>query len=724
MLFAIALVGLPAPAAADFWCVDQSETLDVPADFAACGSPVTCVGGTSYPTIRLALDAIADGVLVWPVCVATPGVHVESLSIDLTGDEEPTPIFWPSNELPNFCPDGAVPGPAFSVVGDGSEQQLSITRLHLEGCPVDRPLALLDSIGLNLLETRVLGGSGPLIDATAAGSDQLVDIVNSRIEGIDGQVYVGTAHLSFVLSELSGSVSAGQPLLHVLGQPTYSGSAGAADIYAVLFGNTTSGAPLLRVEASLQVEYSVLSGNVVIGGSPLFHLVLPDVEAPTLVSLEGVVFSRNRLLATGSLPAPTIFSRPVVVPQEGDFCRYHGTDQLGTVSRPLPAVTGVTGDASLLWIEGAGTSSGGVVSLMKSFVVDNEIGAGGAVVELTGTYPGLQLNLIHNTVSTTGLLVEAGGIGPDARLALARNLYVEPPAVALNASFATAEVILEAAEDGAEWLAEFAGLSGIQGPIPPPLDYGDLFRPEDVVAAWTDLQRAEASCPQFADPNPLVPGSAVLCALDSARAYLPTDSALAAGTVPWVWENSILEILGFGDPSNMPGATGWVCPAGVSPTDDVGTSGDNIGDLDGYSSLVDCDNESAGTQPSLPSQNGYDTEVCVDEPDDCYVCPVLGPGDDDDSTQDDDDDSSQDDDDAADDDDSSDDDDLSDDDDSSDDDDNNNINRGRIHEGCDRGGCGFSWSWAAVVCLPLLGLRRRRAGVTGVDTNDARPRRR
>ena len=735
------LAGLLVPstaAAVDFWCVDQTGTVS---DFSSCDASGACVGSTAHASIAEALLSFADDPLAGDhICVATPGVHVETVTVDDSiGQLGALPhIRFLDPIAPNFCP--ATPDvPAFTVLGDPGAlppDELGLQNLHWAGCATTAQLAEVSRATFGLGVSRVVGAAGPLITLDDASGEEWVAFGQTRIEGVDGVVYRGGATLLVDAgSEISGCVAPpGEPLLEVVGVPTLVIQGGPLMVGgSFITGNVTDGAPLLQ-GPKLWAIRSVISDNVVLNDAPLIALEHPGL-ATSFTTVELTVFSNNRLLGAGTAPTPTIIPRPMLPPAADDYCLPAGSDQVPLHGRAPPAVSAAPSDAALIQIHGDGLPAGGFVNILENFIVENELGPDGALIRATGELPDLQVDLVHNTVSDQGTLLDGTTSGPDARFVSARNLYLGTPEVDLSAGFSQAEVTLDLVQgDPLAWQGEFAGLAGIVGPAPPDIDWIDAFIDPATVDAWTDLDRNVAACPEHAiDSSMLVAGLGAHCGLAAARSYFPTVDTLADAAVPWPWTGPALAIEAMGEAANMPGATGWLCET-QHPWDSTGPGGPGVGDGDGYTTLVDCDNGDVSVTPVLPSSDGYDGGPCSD--DTCYLCPADIPaqddddsagddddsagddddsgGDDDDSAGDDDDDTAGDDDDGADDDDTAGDDDdgandddtAGDDDDTSDDDDG----WGDLPQDCESRGCGFSYRLTTLPLLLVLpwGLSRRR----------------
>lgn len=655
----------PGMARAASWCVDATG---IQTDFSMCGGG--CANTSPLFTIAEALDAATVEGAQDGICVATPGVHTETVVVDNSAGALGAGLLIAFGGLTNnFCPDVAG-SPAFTFIGrdePGPPDQFDLQRIDWRDCPgAAGPLASVHHASLVLHDSRIIEVGGPVIEAQDVAGTEIVQLNNSRIEAADGVVYRGGASFVLYHSEVSGSVGApGEPLIEILGHPLVEAHSRAVDLFAsALFGNTSQQAPLIR-SPQVRISSCVVSGNVVLGGEALIELAFEDADQPIATEVELSVLSRNRLLESAPAPAPTVVERPITQPGADDYCLPAGSDQHPFLVRPLPDVSASPADAALFVLDGTGAPADAFFHLMKCFVVDNELGSAGALVRATGNQPRLQVNLIHDTVTSPGLIIDGQQTGTGGRFTSARNLYLGQPTASLGAGFTAAEITMDLVEqDPASWFGAAEGLLGVAGPIPPAIDWSQPFRSD--VGDLSELQRNELVCADGVDePSMLGP----TCGLDSAVGYFPTATTVATAAVPWPWRGEVLEILQDGDPQGMPGATGWACRAIGLPFDGVGIGGGlDEGDGDGFSSLVDCDNNDGDVTPQVPAEDGFDGVECVGN--ECYECPEF-------------------------------------DDDSRDDDDGPAAST--IGEGCDAKGCGYSYRHAGLLLVvPWTLVRRRR----------------
>jgi hypothetical protein len=253
-----------------------------------------------------------------------------------------------------------------------------------------------------------------------------------------------------------------------------------------------------------------------------------------------------------------------------------------------------------------------------------------------------------------------------------------------------------------EWDAALGGLSG------PNLDASDwpvgaAFRSGEPEDALSDCDALSAVCADAPSGCQYSRNDAI-CARASAAPYLPTPAFITAFAVAFPWDTDFLPAVDGASAMNAPGATGWDCANPRTPWDRWSQNNSPLGDGDGYTELIDCDNHDSAVVPSLPDYDGFSSPYCQADSGTCYVCPEGSeppPADDDG-----DDDRPVDgvDDDSAD----------------------ESGPPFLIREGCRDNGCGFAWTCdegaANSFLAVLLGipLRRRRTKGTATRTTAAR----
>jgi len=605
---------------------------------------------------------------------------------------------------PTYCPPPSGPNPAgITVIGpaSGPPLELTVVNLGVDGstCPGDRDVVHAVDANLTLQHALVEYSSGTLLTGS---SDGIWRLDFSRVQGGTAPIVDASGPTVFMEGvELSSHDVTGRPLIDV-------GSGGGVHASSsAIFGNLIRGGePLIRAGGLFHLHHAVLAGNVVLG-APLIETDL--VGNQQMVRLSKTVVSRNRLLVADATAAPA--AAPAMPPlgtvSPNDLCLPFAASTVGYVQRPVPQSTGGVGDYPIFAVTGGDQLPRRLVLLVSNYFVENELGAGGALIAASGAMEFLDLALVHNTVAGFGApLLREEGASTSVRLSTARNLIDGPSSLSLNGGVFHVETSLDSLDDsGLVFFDDIASLPGVPGPLLPLRSaLVSPFMPESETTTWDDCQRVLASCPNHADCGSLEAGGVdQACALDAAIRYV-ADPGLSELTTTWPWKSGWFTAV---DRTALAGAEGIACGAQAVPFDEV-FQPFHEGDGDNFTTLVDCNNEDFGIQPSLPEYDGFSSIYCTEVQGDCYTCPEGSqepPGDDDD------DDSASDDDDAG-----QDDDDAGDDDDSGDDDD---AGGDRVEPGpaCLSSGCGVAYrcSDGSVAFLPFLLMpaarRRRRRSV-------------
>mgnify|MGYP002629188801 CR=1 FL=1 len=692
------VVGAATPSAAsgdlNKWCVDATVSGIVP----GCGIPRPCDNATPFASIAEALGAAAAAPDVSPgvrpalqeICVATPGLHTEDITLDNTSGVYggTVNVVFEQDVAPTWCPsaDGV------TLTGDGSSSVVGLLNLWFDSalCPasVGGPLVSVRDALLSGGNVRAIGGTGPFLVQTGFGGTSLTKL---RVEGRAGVAIQAEAGVFLTASEISAiQPPSGEAVV----------TARLLDFWdSAIFGSVTSGgAPLVEAEGGL-FRSSVIAGNVALDGAPLMRFQRPAAGGEDRLSIRSTVISRNALVAVGGSATPVGVQGPRA-PDPGhitNFCLPEASDNLAFGGRATPQYSGDMSSAALIAFDGGSAVSPFDLDLMGNVIVDNDLSDSSALVRAGGSGYALTLHLIHNTVTVSDeAVVEYLGASTGVRLVSAKNLFLGPPRLGVMGPSPRFEMTMDESSGGvAAWSGAVSTQGGLAGPEPTAVDWslGTSFRPSSELEALDGCLRARLLCPELTCPT-TVNLREQLCALDAASAYVPSSAAVSQGPA-WPWATDYFDSRATGDPYNTPGASGWFCEEREPPFDRDGV----VGDGDGWTTLVDCDNEAVST-PSVPGADGFNSEDCWDVTDDCYECPqgsnLIDPplGDDDDSGDDDDDD----------DDDSS---SGSDDDDSSEADDDPALPTAPT--GCQKGtGCGAPISVGFLFVAPLLRRRRYR----------------
>jgi hypothetical protein len=691
------------------WCVDATGTVS---DWSICyptGTPCSEV----HATIADALAAAAATPDYLPglrpeehrFCILTPGIHTESVHVENTDGVigKSLQFRYGSAFALSGCPDEAGDDPMFRIEGNGANELdhlVTVTSLRMDqrACPgSERPLADISSSDFELIDGRLVGGVGPLMTAVQPSSEISVGLQTTRIEGVQGPLYSGDGRFSAVASEISRIDAGASPLINLTGRGA------RIDLNTTaLFANISRGEPLISLASDVYFWTATLAGNVVLGGAPLVAVEVAEHDRTVNIVIDRSVFSRNHLLGDGTASPPAFVSISNTVDQE---CLPAGADSRPYHDRDLPAWTGTSSPAALIDLFGAQLVPRANVSLQKSFVVANQMAAGGAVFRMGGDVDGLTLSLVHSTFDEpNGRLVDGGGAGSGARFVSARNLYLQEPGIDLGKAWTHIEMSMDEINPDPGPVAEALGdIDGVIGPFPKlaPWEDSPWFRDVATVRGLTNCARNTLVCPEV-EFN--CSGINWYCALDEAAAYVPTPEFRDGVSFPWPWRGVIDLIDVLENDGEVPGATGWRCNGHDFPWDVHRPASQDNGDGDTYTTLLDCDNDNPLIVPILPEEDGITTPDCRPTEGGCYECP--------DGTEVTDDDDAIDDDDAVDDDDSAPEDptpepaptpDPGDDDTS-------------LKTGCAVTGCGVPYrcvdgqpvpAWLSLLLAPL-GLRRRR----------------
>ena len=667
VLVGVVVCAGPAMAADSYTCVDSSASVN---DWSwcaasACGTPVATVADALAAVGAAGLGPSAEHL----ICVGTPGIHTESVVLDgVDGSLGAVELFFAEGSGTNWCPSGGDAG--FDASGAaGSPFSLSLFGLRTaqaDCSPAPGPLVSLENVNFSMSAASVVGTTTAVLSGSGAGSWA---VYNSLWTGLGATAAIGAADLSINSSEISGASITGSPLLT---------GVVLSFVDAAIHGNVVVGAPLVSAER-LVFNEGLVSENAVIGGDDLFALVRNTSAELQVARLHESEFSGNVLLASGGTATPIASPVPYVSPQPGLLaCDPTASQGLGFETRGPISWSGTAADAALLSV---GTSGAAPleVTVQRNLFGPQQLGLGGALVRMDSVGSGSRARFFHNSVDQqTGFVLEVPA--PTGSLAFysARNLLLGSARLSLGTSVNWVEVTMDQLEDPeSSWALVSAGLPGIAGPFPRPLDWGDpanRLAGADVLAV-DDCSRILLMCPEISSCAGIF--MEPICPLTSAGAGLiPTASASVSAGLPWPW---------MGDPwgagaGSMVGPTGWLCGAYEVVYEDS--------DADGYSSLVDCDDASALTLPVLPANDGYSVSDCGPIGD-CYVCPPgsIPVGDDDDSSGDDDD--------------------------SSGDDDDSTVGEEATEQdeapaACSSPGCGTTLSLGLLPLLPLGARRRRR----------------
>ena len=636
--------------------------------------------------------------------------HTESLVVDGSVAEPLELLFWDRM----LCPDpGSEPDQALlelSTSGLGIIHGLS-SDMHEGGdCPTARPGVSLSGGGSVILGLDLSGASGFGVHNGVEATPVELNITPSSIRNGTGPAVRSSGTTTLIEVLIAGNrvddTTGGRALLW---------GEGDSDLFlrsSVVFGNliVDEAGDRALVEASrAAIDNSTIVANGLVG-VPLLRLgFTPQVYTASDTGLDseagwGVwnsVLSRNRQLASATDSAPPPFDavdwHDPQVPHCGGLAPGNAWFEMDSPFAALEA-----GDGPLVVLEpDLGQTSQGESLFLRTAFIDNVVGDA-PLVSFGGGGADLWVEFLHDTFAgnDSRQLIEWTGTTPGGGLVTIKNLQVDPvemPLLGVPTYLSAVTSTWNVGPPGTVWMEPQSRDGWLLGPD---LEASGQFRDPSEVRALDDCGRFRLVCPGTTIEDCVAWSEASLrlvCALDAAAAYVPSDDFAADLDFAWPWQTSFFP--SAIDRAGIPGATGWTCSSlrgtADSPPD---LSGGQLGDLDLYPDAVDCDNEDPDVFPQVPEYDGITSPYCEAPEGSCYVCPegsIPPPQDDDDSGDDDD---------AGDDDDNS---FLPDDDDSG---------GASVETGCGSSGCGFAWScdddggtvFLAILLLPLS-LRRRRS---------------
>jgi len=629
------------------WCIDAADS---GVDFTPCDTAWVC-DGPVLPSIEAAVESARATPDASPgvrptrhdFCVRTPGTHTESIVLDNADGQLGEEQHFFFSGVAELCPEPGA-GPTFDLTGSTqvARHQIEIFGLSVDlstcGTP-ERSLVHVEDSELSINNARIVGGAGPLIVSAQASPDTPTVFRFSRAEGGEGPFFEGDASLLLQGAEISRFQSIGDgSLITLLGVEAQLETESTA-----LFGNVVSGgASLVSSGGRIYFYRSLAAANVVLDGGSLFHSTLEDGVRSARFGVDSSVISRNVLLAGGDASPPPYVFVPLATPDPSDLCLPQGADQRSYFDRAVPTNSGSVSGAALFRVEGTQLLPRASLSLLKNFIVQNQLGASAGLLEVDGAVDGIDAVFVHNTIDQPGAsLFRGGGTGVGASYLSARNLFLSDPAPVLGAPWSWAEVSMDEAPGGAASMSPpLADAGGIVGPFPElfPFNGATRFETAETARSGPDCFQATRVCPEVQLDCSSSP--AAWCALDAAAEYLPTASTITDSWIRWPWIGD-LDLRALLEPdAAVPGATGWNCEQHLFPWDQFVFGSSEVGDADPFSTLTDCDNDDADVVPGLPADDGISSEDC-DRVVDCYICPGdeedVGFDDDDSAVSDDDD---------------------------------------------------------------------------------------
>ena len=257
-----------------------------------------------------------------------------------------------------------------------------------------------------------------------------------------------------------------------------------------------------------------------------------------------------------------------------------------------------------------------------------------------GTPPLRRIQFLQNTFRLDGgslLSVSEGGDG--VRVDLLRNIIIntdpssQQPLLSSGAELGSVSATMNLYSWGGDFI-EPLNVDLASSVLGPNLALPDLvpessewFEPPAATSGRTPCERFIRACPgasedtcdewtsrdsSFACGSPLLEGSFLPSSL--LRAQLPT---------PWPWDTNFFNVSGH-EGWVDPGFSGWTCLAERGGVDRwVNPSRPNLplGDGDGQTDAIDCDNEDPEVFAQWPAEDGINTEDCLAPAGSCFICP-------------------------------------------------------------------------------------------------------
>lgn len=660
------ILALVAVAVVAFGAPDRAAAQDRRVCVLGPGGGVPCGGDCpegSFETIEEATGALAaltaaEGPGSARLCIANGFAD----QVDVDNQDENLGANLQIVTEGGICPGASLPltEPAIRIA-PGPTGDLLIPRLafHPNAPGVDpglvcagpaRPGVKVDGPGFVILggDGWIVGYEGYAIDARHPDKPSVtaqITVLNGR-----GPALIGNGSLNAHNAEFSGNtIGPGDPpaLLAAV-------DGGILDLGdAVLYGNLALGSSVGDAEALvLGMNHPWSDVSFVANGIVDVPLVRAgyrgvveaqpngdlDAQKPRFTNL---TFARNRAMTSATAPAraPQVEFVPRLE-AVGDRC---AGDFPSNPVRQRPDAWGETeaGSAPLIEIDPAVWQEGRAeATIHRSAFVGNQTGTAALIEFRFGGWE-LHASVLHslfadNTSSEPVFVADTVASG---HFSFARNLLLDAgPFLAVEgAGVSTLEVTMNAGSEGADWTtaAVIAPLR-VEGPAQA-LDttalgweapemlaaLGPRVQFERVAQGATPVERAalEAS------------GGPWPCATDRAAEFVPTDEVVASWWTHWPWATGFLP---SGDAGQY-GPTGGTYQLENGPLDR--SRDGEWGDSDGWSHLLDCDNDDPDVGPALPPFDGFTDPDCYQET--CWSCPpgsnvLQRPPDDDDARDDDD----------------------------------------------------------------------------------------
>ena len=463
------------------------------------------------------------------------GVYGEPLELILRRPMCPSPSSGPSQAVIEVVTDGEV-----ELVGPITD---------MSACEAGaRPgINFWGGGGLNMYDAVIDGWTGYAVANGLAATPGRLDLGFSALANGSGAAIWSSGFVNLVGLEIAGNRTAGAEAL-------VSSSSHFKLSDSVLYGNLVDGESSRALVQGRGVEATNSSflANGLVGGRPVVRTTLvrtyyPGGESANWGdSLENVVFARNSSVSSGDGLDLHVDPSPV----SGDEPSCVGEPPEPYWSRPDPFAGLPHGEPAPL-IRTIPTSAGeepnGVLRLARSWLLDNRMGPGAALVEVEGLAAGESVLLANNTVAgneeTSTVLSLSGGAGAAVLL---RNLFVGDAGTFSVLDFVEAPdsivLSMNAAPQDVRWGPDTSDVEHlVEGPF---LTFEDpSFEAAEALRGLPTCGRHLATCPDVTTSDCwATPGTLLECLPDVAATYVPTPGFSQAISAPWPWTTDF-----FGD---------------------------------------------------------------------------------------------------------------------------------------------------------------------------------
>jgi len=388
------------------WCVSATGS----GPYTGCEGPASCSGEftsieQAIAAARIAPDPDPSDRPAHQVCVDSAVPHIESALVDNTDGSlgEYVGIEFTNASGITWCDDGDLGRSAgFEAVGSGASFEYFYVinaRTDATTCARTRPMFDISNMDFFNSFGVVLGGPGPILLAQSSTPHQHgVGFGVSVVEGVTGPVVTSGTGVFSLQSVFAGNESSTGALIEMTGStsPGDSNTAVIEMVDSVLVGNVVDGAPLMSSSEGLFMAASVVAGNVVLG-APLIEVgpASPSLRVKHLFA--EVEVSENTLLAAGGIAsaAPPVHNTTPASLFPTMDCGPKTLQGIAVADRTAAMGSGPLGDFSLLSFTSPGTPEE-AYRIYRSYFVENELGSGGAVIDVGTSHISSEVFVLHN----------------------------------------------------------------------------------------------------------------------------------------------------------------------------------------------------------------------------------------------------------------------------------------------------------------------------------------